>query len=89
MPEAANLKTEPEHIRKPRRGRRGPASGRLCRELHFGPTLVERGVRFVQLFNGAYTSGGRINWDGHFKLKEQYDVHGRILDQPSPACCAI
>jgi uncharacterized protein (DUF1501 family) len=39
-------------------------------------------VRFVQLFNGAYASGGRINWDGHFKLKEQYDVHGGILDQP-------
>ena len=39
-------------------------------------------MRFVQLFNGAYASGGRINWDGHFKLKEQYDVHGEILDQP-------
>ena len=44
--------------------------------------LIERGVRFVQLFNGAYASGGRINWDGHSKLKEQYDVHGPILDQP-------
>ena len=44
--------------------------------------LVERGVRFVQLFNGAYASGGRLNWDGHSKLKEQYDVHGEILDQP-------
>jgi hypothetical protein len=36
----------------------------------------------VQLFNGTYASGNRINWDGHFKLKEQYDVHVRILDQP-------
>ncbi|NND98758.1 MAG: DUF1501 domain-containing protein [Pirellulaceae bacterium] len=44
--------------------------------------LIENGVRFVQLFNGAYASGGRINWDGHSKLKEQYDVHGEILDQP-------
>ncbi len=44
--------------------------------------LIERGVRFVQLFNGAYASGGRINWDGHSKLKQQYDVHGQILDQP-------
>lgn len=44
--------------------------------------LLERGVRFVQLFNGAYASGGQINWDGHSKLKEQYDVHGEILDQP-------
>lgn len=44
--------------------------------------LLEQGVRFVQLFNGAYASGGNINWDGHSKLKEQYDVHGEILDQP-------
>ncbi|MCR9208574.1 MAG: DUF1501 domain-containing protein [bacterium] len=44
--------------------------------------MIERGVRFVQLFNGAYASGGKINWDGHSKLKEQYDVHGEILDQP-------
>lgn len=44
--------------------------------------LVENGVRFVQLFNGAYASGGRLNWDGHSNLKPQYDIHGDILDQP-------
>jgi len=44
--------------------------------------LVERGVRFVQVFNGGYASGGRLNWDGHSQLKSQYDVHGEVLDQP-------
>ena len=44
--------------------------------------LVENGVRFVQLFNGAYASGGNLNWDGHSQLKSQYDRHGDILDQP-------
>jgi hypothetical protein len=47
--------------------------------------LIEHGVRFVQLFNGAYASGGKLNWDGHQELKEQYDVHGRIMDQPVAA----
>lgn len=47
--------------------------------------LIENGVRFVQLFNGAYASGGKLNWDGHSKLKEQYDIHGEIMDQPSAA----
>ena len=47
--------------------------------------LIESGVRFVQLFNGAYASGGRLNWDGHQKLREQYDIHGEILDQPATA----
>ena len=48
--------------------------------------LIERGVRFVQLFNGAYAMGeGKGNWDGHKQLKTDYDVHGPILDQPASA----
>jgi len=43
--------------------------------------LIERGVRFVQLFNGAYASGGKLNWDGHSQLQRQYTIHGEILDQ--------
>lgn len=45
--------------------------------------LLERGVRFVQLFNGAYAMGEGVgNWDGHKQLVDQYNVHGPILDQP-------
>ena len=48
--------------------------------------LIERGVRFVQLFNGAYAMGEGVgNWDGHKTLKSQYDVHRVILDQPCAA----
>jgi len=48
--------------------------------------LLERDVRFVQLFNGAYAMGEGVgNWDGHRKLKEQYDIHGPILDKPAAA----
>ncbi len=48
--------------------------------------LLERGVRFVQLFNGAYAMGEGVgNWDGHKTLKTQYDVHGPIFDQPAAA----
>jgi hypothetical protein len=48
--------------------------------------LLERGVRFVQLFNGAYAMGEGVgNWDGHKTLKTQYDVHGPIVDQPAAA----
>lgn len=48
--------------------------------------LLERGVRFVQLFNGSYAMGEGIgNWDGHKSLKTQYEVHGPILDQPCAA----
>jgi hypothetical protein len=48
--------------------------------------LLERGVRFVQLFNGAYAMGEGVgNWDGHKKLKEQYDIHAPIFDKPAAA----
>ena len=49
--------------------------------------LLEKGVRFVQLFNGAYQTGGEgtSNWDGHKKLEAQYTKHGPVLDQPAAA----
>ncbi|QDT30047.1 DUF1501 domain-containing protein [Gimesia panareensis] len=49
--------------------------------------LIEKGVRFVQLFNGAYQTGGEgvSNWDGHKKIKDQYSIHGPVLDQPTAA----
>jgi hypothetical protein len=52
--------------------------------------LLEQGVRFVQLFNGAYQTGGEgvSNWDGHKVLQQQYSVHGPVLDQPTAALLA-
>ncbi len=49
--------------------------------------LLEKGVRFVQLFNGAYQTGGEgvSNWDGHKVIEQQYNVHGPVLDQPTAA----
>jgi uncharacterized protein (DUF1501 family) len=48
--------------------------------------LLEKGVRFVQLFNGSYAMGEGVgNWDGHKQLKADYDRHGPILDQPAAA----
>ena len=83
VPGAASLKAEPAHIRKlygaDSANKNKAAFANNC---ILARRLVERGVRFVQLFNGAYASGGSINWDGHSRLKEQYDVHGEILDQP-------
>jgi arylsulfatase A-like enzyme len=42
-------------------------------------------VRFVQLFNGAYQTGGEgvSNWDGHKELFKEYSVHGPVLDKPT------
>ena len=59
---------------------------RFAKNCILARRLVERGVRFVQLFNGAYAMGEGVgNWDGHKTLKAQYDIHAPILDQPCAA----
>ena len=41
--------------------------------------LVERGVRFVQIFDGGGGGGG---WDAHSKLKENHTSNCRRVDKP-------
>ncbi len=83
VPAVADLSTEPAHVHR-LYGADSPnrVKAAFAKNCILARRLIERGVRFVQLFNGAYASGGAINWDGHSRLKEQYDVHGEILDQP-------
>ena len=83
VPSVADLSSEPAHIQK-LYGADSPnqVKASFANNCILARRLIEKGVRFVQLFNGAYASGGAINWDGHSQLKAQYDVHGEILDQP-------
>jgi hypothetical protein len=63
-----------------------PTKARFARNCILARKLLEQGVRFVQLFNGAYAMGEGVgNWDGHKTLVDQYSVHGPILDQPAAA----
>lgn len=87
VPGIADLSTEPASILKmygaDDTGNETKAA--FARNCILARRLIESGVRFVQLFNGAYASGGRLNWDGHQQLRDQYDVHGAVLDQPAAA----
>jgi len=47
--------------------------------------LLERGVRFVQVFNGGSFGSPRINWDGHENLKENHDTQAATMDKPVAA----
>jgi uncharacterized protein (DUF1501 family) len=87
VPDLSDLSTEPQHILR-MYGADDTKNGdkaAFARNCILARRLIERGVRFVQLFNGAYASAGRLNWDGHNALKEQYDIHAEIMDQPAAA----
>lgn len=86
MPEVGSLADESPHtLQDYGADDEDPTKAAFARNCILARRLIERGVRFVHLFNGAYASGGELNWDGHQKLKEQYDRHAMILDQPAAA----
>jgi uncharacterized protein (DUF1501 family) len=87
VPGLSDLSSEPAHILKlyGADDTKNADKAAFAKNCILARRLIERGVRFVQLFNGAYASGGKLNWDGHNALKEQYDVHAEILDQPAAA----
>ena len=64
-----------------------PLKASYARNCILARRLLEKGVRFVQLFNGAYQTGGEgvSNWDGHKQLAAQYAKHGPVFDQPTAA----
>ena len=90
IPGITDLSSEPAHVL---RAYGTDESGNKVKDLRaaygrnciLARRLIEKGVRFVQLFNGAYQTGGEgvSNWDGHKQIKNQYSVHGPVLDQPT------
>jgi hypothetical protein len=90
VPSVLDLGSEPAHVLRAYGADDDsqPDKAAFAKNCILARRLIEKGVRFVQLFNGAYASGGKLNWDGHNALKAQYDVHAAILDQPAAALIA-
>ena len=87
VPEISDLSTEPEYLLKMYGAddTQNTTKASFAKNCILARRLIEKGVRFVQHFNGAYASGGKLKWDGHQALKDQYDVLGAIMDQPAAA----
>lgn len=47
--------------------------------------LLERGVRYVQLFAGGSFGSPRINWDGHEDVRANHSQEALRVDQPTAA----
>ncbi|MGQ0554268.1 MAG: DUF1501 domain-containing protein [Planctomycetota bacterium] len=86
-PEALDLSTEPEDVRRlyALDAPRGPhrlavAPGVFGRQCLIARRLVQRGVRFVQIYHG----GGhqQQTWDAHHGVEENLSIHCPEVDQP-------
>jgi hypothetical protein len=81
-PEAVDLNQETRATQE-RYGLHDPKTERFGRRCLMARRLIERGVRFVQVYSG----GGhqQENWDAHHGVKENLELHCGETDQPIAA----
>ena len=84
IPEATDLSSEPESIQR-LYGLNEDSNKGFARNCLMARRLLERGVRFVQIFNGGAFGSPRINWDGHENLRENHDTQAATMDKPVAA----
>ena len=84
VPEAADLDSEPAALREAYglNDKRSEAFGRNCL---LARRLLERGTRFVQIFNGGAFGSPRINWDAHEDMRENHTKMAATMDKPVAA----
>jgi hypothetical protein len=83
-PEAIAIDREPEATRK-LYGLDNPVTAPFGKQCLMARRLVERGVRFVQLFHGGLGSLGVDTWDAHIDVKENHTRHAAEVDRPIAA----
>ncbi|HJZ56990.1 MAG TPA: DUF1501 domain-containing protein [Gemmataceae bacterium] len=81
-PEALDLSKETEATRK-LYGIDDPVAADFGRRCLLARRLLERGVRFVQVWSGA--GGPTNNWDNHADIPKELPAIARQVDQPAAA----
>jgi hypothetical protein len=78
-PEAVDVEAEPEHVRR-MYGLDDPRTAAFGRKCVMARRLVERGVRFVQIYSGG--NHNDANWDAHGDLVFNHQKHAGATDLP-------
>ena len=81
-PDAVDLSQEREETKR-LYGLDNPVSEKFGRRCLLARRLVERGVRFVQLYSGGGHS--EETWDAHGDVKKNHETHCAETDQPIAA----
>ncbi|MBI1899148.1 MAG: DUF1501 domain-containing protein [Acidobacteria bacterium] len=80
-PEAVDISRESAATRR-LYGLDDPVTEAFGKQCLLARRLVERGVRFVQLFNGAKARADVDDWDAHSNLADNHSAHAREIDKP-------
>jgi len=81
-PEALDVSREPEHIRR-LYGVDEKSCGHFAKQCLMARRLVERGVRFVQIYSGGMEN--ERSWDGHVDIAGNHRQFAGETDQPIAA----
>jgi hypothetical protein len=81
-PECTDLSREPAFIQR-QYGLEHPVTRHFGRNCLLARRLVERGVRFVQVYSGG--NDGPKAWDAHDDLRKNHDLHCAETDGPIAA----
>ncbi len=84
VPEVADLGRETLATQRSY-GLERPETADFGRACLLGRRLLERGVRFVQIYSGGSFGGPRINWDAHENVKQLHGQEALRVDQPTAA----
>jgi hypothetical protein len=83
-PEVLDIAGETEATRR-LYGLDRPVTAEFGRNCLIARRLLERGVRFVQLWSGADNGFPRRNWDSHENIERDHGDMGTSLDRPAAA----
>jgi hypothetical protein len=80
VPEVTDLGAESEATRK-LYGMDDPMSAEFGTQCLMARRLVEKGVRFIQLYSGG-KKGAEVGWDGHNECDQNHEFMARKVDKP-------
>jgi len=78
-PEALDINSEPEHVKR-LYGLDRPKATHFARQCLTARRLVERGVRFVQIYSGGMEN--QLSWDGHMDILGNHGGFAQETDVP-------
>ena len=80
-PEAVDIRSESDETKR-LYGLDNEITAAFGKQCLLARRLVERGVRFVQLFNGSIVNQNVDTWDAHSSIVDNHGRHAGEVDKP-------